>query len=112
MRFGRVPKSEKARIMKQMQMVNSQGPTSEFDNLMQNTDEIVRSVLEAHQKTNEYSRERLHNLRKAAIENNNFECNVLEQTVSINAIKFYSLFHCFILFYFLVQSLSHNSCYI
>lgn len=79
-RFGRVPKSEKARIMKQMQMVNSQGPTSEFDNLMQNTDEIVRSVLEAHQKTNEYSRDRLHNLRNAALENNSFESNVLEQT--------------------------------
>ncbi|GAB1606913.1 uncharacterized protein LOC115222994 [Argonauta hians] len=79
-RFGRVPKSEKARIMKQMQMVNSQGPSSEFETLLQNSDEIIQSVLKAHQKTNEYCRERLYRMRKTAEENNNYECGNPEQT--------------------------------
>lgn len=55
-RFGRVPKREKAKIMEQMQKVNIQCHGSMLDAVLSNESELQRQIVEAHMKTCEFTR--------------------------------------------------------
>ncbi|XP_076452428.1 uncharacterized protein LOC143288038 isoform X2 [Babylonia areolata] len=67
-RFGRVPKKEKMRIIEQMQRVNSQSQSSALSSLLQDEQDVVHSVISAHQKTCELSLGRVAQMRSQALQ--------------------------------------------
>lgn len=55
-RFGRVPKREKAKIMEQMQKVNIQCHGSVLEAILTSESELRRQIVEAHMKTCEFTK--------------------------------------------------------
>ena len=47
-RFGRVPKKEKAKILEQMQKVNSTAKSAVLGAILDNPGQVIRQVIEAH----------------------------------------------------------------
>ena len=47
-RFGRVPKKEKAKILEQMQKVNNNAQSAVLGAILDNPTEVVRQVIDAH----------------------------------------------------------------
>ena len=68
-RFGRVPKKEKAKIMEQMQKVNAQSQTSIMGSLLDNENEVLQKIIEAHIKTCEFTKSKLQVFREKAWQN-------------------------------------------
>ncbi|KAL8565455.1 hypothetical protein ACOMHN_049432 [Nucella lapillus] len=71
-RFGRVPKKEKMRIIEQMQRVNSQSQSNALATLLQDEHDVVQSVLSSHQKTCELSLARVVQMRSQALQSNRY----------------------------------------
>ncbi|KAL8587714.1 hypothetical protein ACOMHN_020932 [Nucella lapillus] len=71
-RFGRVPKKEKARIIEQMQKVNSQSQSNALSNLLQNEQDVVHSVIASHQMTCDLSLTRVSQMRDLALQMGNY----------------------------------------
>ncbi|KAK7112386.1 hypothetical protein V1264_011852 [Littorina saxatilis] len=71
-RFGRVPKKEKARIIEQMQKVNSQSQTNALATMLQNEQDVVHAVINAHQMTCDLSLLRVSQMRDHALQLNNY----------------------------------------
>ncbi|CAG5115445.1 unnamed protein product, partial [Candidula unifasciata] len=66
-RFGRVPKKEKARIIEQMQKKNLASQSSELNSLLSNDLDIVEAVVTAHRHTCEISQFDAHKMRDLAL---------------------------------------------
>ncbi|XP_076459037.1 uncharacterized protein LOC143292539 [Babylonia areolata] len=71
-RFGRVPKKEKARIIEQMQKVNSQSQSNALSNILQNEQDVVHSVIASHQMTCDLSLTRVSQMRGLALQLGNY----------------------------------------
>lgn len=71
-RFGRVPKKEKARIIEQMQKVNSQSQATALSSILQNEQDVVHAVINAHRQTCELPLARVCHLRQQALQINNY----------------------------------------
>ena len=59
MRFGRVPKKEKAKIMEQMHKVNSQSQVNLLNTILENESDVTVKVVEAHLRTCEFTQSKL-----------------------------------------------------
>ena len=55
-RFGRVPKREKAKIIEQMQKVNAQSQISVLNSLLENEGDVVQKIIESHFRLCEFTR--------------------------------------------------------
>ena len=64
-----MPKKEKARIIEQMQKVNSNSHTTALCTLLQNEQEVVHTVVHAHQMTSDLSLSRVLHMRSMALNN-------------------------------------------
>ncbi|CAH1789845.1 unnamed protein product [Owenia fusiformis] len=71
-RFGRVPKKEKAKIMEQMQKVNSQSQISLLSSILKNETDMVSQIVMSHMKTTDFTKEKIELLTKKAWENPEF----------------------------------------
>ncbi|XP_060074252.1 ecdysone-induced protein 75B, isoforms C/D-like [Ylistrum balloti] len=71
-RFGRVPKKEKARIIEQMQKMNSQTPTHQLSGVLQNPLDLVQHVINAHRQTCAFTLDRVKTMRQAALQTGEF----------------------------------------
>ncbi|XP_063411109.1 ecdysone-inducible protein E75-like [Mytilus trossulus] len=71
-RFGRVPKKEKARIIEQMHRVNCQTQVNQLHTLLQNPDDLIQAVILAHRQTNTIPPQNVQTMREAALCNNDF----------------------------------------
>lgn len=71
-RFGRVPKKEKARIIEQMHRVNCQTQANQLHSLLQNSDDLIQAVIMAHKQTNTLSPQNVQCMREAAKCNNEY----------------------------------------
>ena len=71
-RFGRVPKKEKARIIEQMQRVNSQSQASALSTILQNEQDVVHAVINAHRMTCDLSLGRVSQMRDHALQLSNY----------------------------------------
>ena len=58
-RFGRVPKKEKAKIIEQMQRVNIQTQGHMLNAVLENESEVVQKIINAHMKHCEYTRSKI-----------------------------------------------------
>lgn len=67
-RFGRVPKKEKARIIEQMQKVNSQSQSSALYTMLQNEQDVVHAVINAHRQTCDLTLVRVCQMREHALQ--------------------------------------------
>lgn len=47
-RFGRVPKREKAKIIEQMQKVNAQSQVSVLNSLLENENDVIQKIMDSH----------------------------------------------------------------
>jgi hypothetical protein len=65
-RFGRVPKKEKAKIMEQMQKVNLNSQFNYLNAILQNETNIIQQTIKAHVQTCEYTREKFERFQKKA----------------------------------------------
>lgn len=66
-RFGRVPKKEKARIIEQMQKKNLASQSSELNSLLSNDLDIVQAVVTAHCHTCDITQFRAYQMRDVAL---------------------------------------------
>ena len=87
MRFGRVPKKEKARIIEQMQKVNSQSQTNALNTMLQNETDVVHAVINAHHITCDLSLLRVAQMRDHALQLNNY-INCPANMVSLSVFLF------------------------
>ncbi|XP_071103574.1 uncharacterized protein [Haliotis cracherodii] len=71
-RFGRVPKKEKARIIEQMQKVNSQSQTIALSTILQNETDVIQAVVNSHQLTCEFTALRVHKMRENSLQTNEY----------------------------------------
>ena len=71
-RFGRVPKKEKARIIEQMQKVNLQVATTQMSSILISTQDLVQSVILAHKQTCDLYQEKVQMMRDIAMMKNSF----------------------------------------
>nr|KAG5713450.1 hypothetical protein BaRGS_024998 [Batillaria attramentaria] len=71
-RFGRVPKKEKARIIEQMQKVNSQSQATALSTILQNEQDVVHAVINAHRQTCDLPLARVSQLRDQALQISNY----------------------------------------
>ena len=71
-RFGRVPKKEKARIIEQMQKVNSQSQSTALSTILQNEQDVVHAVINAHHMTCDLSLSRVSQMRDHALQLSNY----------------------------------------
>ena len=55
-RFGRVPKREKAKIIEQMQKVNAQSQVSVLNTLLENEGDVIQKIIEAHFRLCDFTR--------------------------------------------------------
>ncbi|XP_064646032.1 uncharacterized protein LOC135499282 [Lineus longissimus] len=65
-RFGRVPKKEKAKIMEQMQKVNLNSQFNYLSAILQNETNIIQQTIKAHVQTCEFTREKFERFQKKA----------------------------------------------
>ena len=59
MRFGRVPKKEKAKIMEQMKRVNAQSQMSALHSSLENDQEFLDKIIKAHYHNCDYTNEKV-----------------------------------------------------
>ncbi|ESP04319.1 hypothetical protein LOTGIDRAFT_136477, partial [Lottia gigantea] len=71
-RFGRVPKKEKARIIEQMQKVSSQSTSSAILSILSNEQDVVQAVFNAHRQTCDFSQFRVQQMRELAFQDNKY----------------------------------------
>ena len=71
-RFGRVPKKEKARIIEQMQKVNLQSATTQMSSILISTQDLVQSVIVAHKQTCDLYQEKVAMMRDIAMMKNDY----------------------------------------
>ena len=71
-RFGRVPKKEKARIIEQMHRVNCQTQANQLHTLLQNPEDLIQAVIMAHRQSNTLPPQQVQCMREAAKCNNDF----------------------------------------
>ena len=71
-RFGRVPKKEKARIIEQMQKVNLQSATTQMSSILISTQDLVQSVIVAHKQTCDLYQEKVRMMRDIAMMKNDY----------------------------------------
>ena len=68
MRFGRVPKKEKARIIEQMQKKSMASQVTELNTLLTNDLDVVHAVVTSHRHTCDMTQFRAHQLRDLALQ--------------------------------------------
>ncbi|XP_048774693.1 uncharacterized protein LOC125679482 isoform X2 [Ostrea edulis] len=71
-RFGRVPKKEKARIIEQMQKNTIHSQTSQMMTMFQNSRDLIQAIVSAHHHTCVFTLGNVGQMREEAIKNNNF----------------------------------------
>jgi nuclear receptor subfamily 1 group D protein 3 len=71
-RFGRVPKKEKARIIEQMQKNTIHSQTSQMMTMFQNSRDLIQAIVSAHHHTCVFTLSNVGQMREEAIKNNNF----------------------------------------
>ncbi|KAH9523789.1 Nuclear hormone receptor e75 [Bulinus truncatus] len=71
-RFGRVPKKEKARIIEQMQRKNLASQTSELNILLESDHDMVSAVVTSHRHTCDISQFKAQQMRDLALHNQEF----------------------------------------
>lgn len=71
-RFGRVPKKEKARIIEQMQKNTMHSQTSQMMTMFQNSRDLIQAIVTAHHHTCVFTHGNVRQMREDAIKNNNF----------------------------------------
>lgn len=96
-RFGRVPKKEKARIIEQMQKVNSQSQSTALSTILQNEQDVVHAVINAHHMTCDLSLSRVSQMRDHALQLSNY-INCPANMVSV--FKVPCLHYCFLSVFF------------
>lgn len=87
-RFGRVPKKEKARIIEQMQKNTMHSQTSQMMTMFQNSRDLIQAIVTAHHHTCVFTHGNVRQMREDAIKNNNF-VNCPAQMVKIPYLVFY-----------------------
>lgn len=55
-RFGRVPKREKAKIIEQMQKVNAQSQVSVLNSILENENEVIQKIIDSHFRLCDFTR--------------------------------------------------------
>ena len=70
-RFGRVPKKEKARIIEQMQKSNLQMATTVMSSVMSAQD-LVQTVILAHRQTSDLGQDKVKLMREIALLQNDY----------------------------------------
>ena len=63
-RFGRVPKKEKAKIMEQMQKVNLNSQCNYLAAILQNDNHVIQQTVKAHLQTSEFTKEKFERFQK------------------------------------------------
>lgn len=71
-RFGRVPKKEKARIIEQMQKNTMHSQTSQMMTMFQNSRDLIQAIVGAHHHTCVFTLNTVRQMREEAIKNNNY----------------------------------------
>lgn len=71
-RFGRVPKKEKARIIEQMHKQNSASQSSELNSLLSNDIDVLQAVVTSHRQTCDISQLRAQQMREIALRNGEY----------------------------------------
>ncbi|KAL5006017.1 hypothetical protein ScPMuIL_017175 [Solemya velum] len=71
-RFGRVPKKEKARIIEKMQKVNSHYQASQLTNVLLNSQDLLQTVVNAHKQTWQLTLDKVRIMRENALQQNAF----------------------------------------
>ncbi|OWF42026.1 uncharacterized protein LOC110461666 [Mizuhopecten yessoensis] len=84
-RFGRVPKKEKARIIEQMQKMNSQTPNHQLTGVLQNPLDLVQHVINAHRQTCAFTLDRVKSMRQAAVQKGEFVNCPAQMACPLNA---------------------------
>lgn len=84
-RFGRVPKKEKARIIEQMQKMNSQIPSHQLSGVLQNPMDLVQHVIAAHRQTCAFTLDRVKSMRQAAVQTGEFVNCPAQMACPLNA---------------------------
>ncbi|XP_033728455.1 uncharacterized protein LOC117317690 [Pecten maximus] len=84
-RFGRVPKKEKARIIEQMQKMNSQTPSHQLSGVLQNPLDLVQHVIAAHRQTCAFTLDRVKSMRQAAVQTGEFVNCPAQMACPLNA---------------------------
>lgn len=87
-RFGRVPKKEKARIIEQMQKNTMHSQTSQMMTMFQNSRDLIQAIVTAHHHTCVFTHGNVRQMREDAIKNNNF-VNCPAQMVKTSIFVFY-----------------------
>ena len=62
MRFGRVPKKEKAKIMEQMKRVNAQSQMSALHSSLENDQDFLDKIIKAHYHNCDYTNDKVREL--------------------------------------------------
>lgn len=71
-RFGRVPKKEKARIIEQMQKKNLASQSSELNTLLANDCDVMQAVVASHNRTCDISQLQAHQMHELALHNQEY----------------------------------------
>ena len=80
-----MPKKEKARIIEQMQKVNSQSQSNALSYVLQNEQDVVLAVVSSHQMTCDLPLSRVSQMREMALQLSNYincPANMVSLTVS------------------------------
>ncbi|KAK3082888.1 hypothetical protein FSP39_008096 [Pinctada imbricata] len=71
-RFGRVPKKEKARIIEQMHKSSIQSQTNQMMTMIQNTQDLIQAIVAAHQQTSLMSLDSVRLMKEEALRKQDF----------------------------------------
>uniref|UniRef100_A0A915L6L3 Uncharacterized protein n=1 Tax=Romanomermis culicivorax TaxID=13658 RepID=A0A915L6L3_ROMCU len=58
-RFGRVPKREKAKLLAEMHKANAQSQSLKLSSILENENELILSILAAHSSTSDFTRDKV-----------------------------------------------------
>ena len=65
-RFGRVPKKEKAKILEQMMRVNAQSQLNALDLTLESDPDFIRKIVSAHFRNCDFTRDKIQKLSEKA----------------------------------------------
>lgn len=65
-RFGRVPKREKAKILEAMKKVNQNSQEKQLTELLEDEDRFLQTILQAHDETCDYTKDKVAKLIELA----------------------------------------------
>ena len=65
-RFGRVPKKEKAKILEQMMRVNAQSQLNALDLTLESDPDFIRKIVTAHFRNCDFTRDKIQKLSEKA----------------------------------------------